>query len=282
MFKSCCLDFCPPHYYPSDNVCYGTILSISLSCSDIRSHPIIIECHETCEECFISGKSGCLTCATGLLLWRNQCLTACPDTTYQEGAKCISCHSPCGNCESATDCITCIEDFYKVLNSTKCTTAEKCPFSTYANKKTKYCEKCNPACLTCIGPKEDDCILCDINNGKLKYREGVGKCLSIVCERSQYLKIDYATSVAHCLPCHQSCESCSGPSVGECIECKAGLLPAQSTISKNRLYCRVCAEIGMQASANGNCEGILLINLNQNINNNQHRNLRRWNLHGKS
>jgi hypothetical protein len=80
------------------------------------------QCSSTCLTCAIS-KTRCTSCAPGLILVSNSCLSSCPDGTYQltsgNTITCPACSSNCKTCRTTADlCITC-NDSYS-LNSLKC------------------------------------------------------------------------------------------------------------------------------------------------------------------
>eukprot|EP01022_Parablepharisma_sp_SALTPOND_P028562 TRINITY_DN71152_c0_g1_i1.p1 TRINITY_DN71152_c0_g1~~TRINITY_DN71152_c0_g1_i1.p1 ORF type:complete len:1645 (-),score=40.75 TRINITY_DN71152_c0_g1_i1:653-5587(-) len=215
-----------------------------------------IECHETCMECFTSGKSGCLSCQPGLLLHKGQCVEVCPDGTFPLGPICAECTPPCKDCLSLSECTTCMAPYYKVDNSSQCVL--KCPSGTYAEETLRACIRCFYTCKTCIGSSPDQCLLCDIAKGVGKPTDAPGSCLPIVCPEGFYTSLDHDHNKLTCEPCHKSCLTCgNNGGSGDCIECKDGLVSIPSENS-GKLYCKSCSEInpGFFTSPEGTCREV--------------------------
>ena len=74
---------------------------------------------------------------------------------------------------------------------------------------------CDVHCKTCFGPSDNNCLSCE---------DGYMVSSSHLCILNQTCPIGQfrALDVGDCELCHDTCYSCSGPSVLECTSCKNG------------------------------------------------------------
>lgn len=66
-------------------------------------------CSYPCSQCSLTALY-CTTCATGLVLSQNMCVSttsSCPSGQYQSNSGCLTCPTKCAKCLSATICSTC-------------------------------------------------------------------------------------------------------------------------------------------------------------------------------
>ncbi len=229
--------------------------------SYFRSDTHHVECHKTCLDCANGTKSGCTSCTGEYYLWGAECVTTCPDETYStttDGGKnlCLSCESPCETCTTKTNCTTCLFGFYTNPETNECVLAGDCPEGTYASNITRRCEYCDFSCLTCSGPTNKDCIICNFARGYAMSTGEIGQCYLMICSEGTFLLKNYTARTVTCQYCDKSCKSCDATGAGNCIECATGRTAFQSAVA-NRVYCKTCEEInsGLVTSADGGCKG---------------------------
>ena len=131
---------CPWNTYSLSGTCVASNLACKLNfldgtsqncaiCQDGYSNTATgcVACDDTCNTCFGSSYSNCLTCTSGRYLYNNSiCLTSCPTpliTTQDNGVD--VCQPPCMNYGS---------DYYYDLNTNSCVTT--CPSSSTAYQQT--------------------------------------------------------------------------------------------------------------------------------------------------
>ena len=81
--------------------------------------------------------------------------------------------------------------------------------------KSNTCKLCNNTCLTCFGPKSNECLTCDFTNelrGEFLFstKECIAKCPSKTYEESNI-----------CKNCDDACLTCDGPIENNCLSCNA-------------------------------------------------------------
>jgi len=76
---------------------------------------------------------------------------------------CKPCSYDCMTCDTSFRCLTCDNSFLQTKrtlgNDGRC----KCPSYGYFDDKIAediVCQKCDPKCLTCKGPRSHDCLTC--------------------------------------------------------------------------------------------------------------------------
>ena len=173
---------------------------------------------------------------------------------------CISCPPECEACISKNDCTLCNSPYFLINN--KC--LENCPDGNYADENIKECLSCNRACNNCYGPSSKECIDCNYIDGYGKASGKVGECYLITCSDGMYLNIDEIEKLAVCLPCNNTCASCSGGGGYDCIKCADGYIKIIQ--SNGKTLCTTCPE-GFVMTSKGKCKGNFYLN---------NRNLWRW------
>lgn len=94
------------------------------------------------------------------------------------------------------------------------------------------CQRCDLSCVSCVNGVS--CVTCDpvkkrLLNASAFYDGSVSSLC--VCEYGLYSPGSGLT----CLPCHYSCEVCSGPNLNNCLFCDSG---AHRILSGTRCRCR--------------------------------------------
>ncbi|XP_075432321.1 proprotein convertase subtilisin/kexin type 5-like [Ascaphus truei] len=193
--NSKCLPNCSLRYYPDKDG----------SCKRCLAH---------CNMC--TDDSTCSECSYLYLLFNGTCKATCPGGYYEDldAGKCIPCHNSCATCSgtSADDCETCPFANPKLYQGW---CLENCPTGTFYNSAFKECQECHRTCAKCSGSEATDCIQCQ---NRLTLDSESGKCGvegNANCPLKTYLHGDLFT----CRSCDHTCESCDGPSPGNCLTC---------------------------------------------------------------
>lgn len=102
-------------------------------------------CHPRCTSCN-NTSTNCLACADGFFLLGSSCLQACPLLThYPNGSRCEACRSPCLQCVSLLECLSCQSGY---LLDSRC--YSQCPDGYFGNLTSRACSPCpDPNCLKC-------------------------------------------------------------------------------------------------------------------------------------
>ena len=141
-------------------------------------------CDGNCLTCVGHAKK-CTSCKPDRKLVTSRC--ECAVNEYRVGDLCRPCHPSCLSCsgpgESAcTRCGTKVNELEKgnsknvslFLHSGECTSI--CHHGFYGDAADHKCKKCNKDCSTCVGPLNNQCLVC--SHGL--YRDGspTGRCVS--------------------------------------------------------------------------------------------------------
>ena len=184
---SSCIECNEPYFLVKQSEC------LELSCPNgsvpHSNKNICLECHEYCEGC-IKEPNTCITCKWPYLFENNFCLEECSKgyaNTTQEN--CTICPESCSQCKfdvalNQLICLICQKGYF--LQDYKCSSI--CPFGTYGNQTLGLCEQCVPACSTCTGPTNMDCLLC---NHLMGFAPHQGKCLQQNCDEIQFFNSQY-------------------------------------------------------------------------------------------
>jgi len=82
-----------------------------------------------------------------------------------------------------------------------------CPDSTY--ESGNYCISCNESCLTCSGPRDDQCTSCQ-DGSFLHFNRCIPTCPSNT----------YSNTISNeCQNCSSNCQTCLGTSSSQCLSC---------------------------------------------------------------
>lgn len=162
-------------------------------------------CTSNCTTCsFLS--SNCTSCSAPWVFYNQQCISTCPNGTYQSGTLCLPCLSPCNYCLTNTTCLTCLSNFY--FSNQTCLASSLCPNGTYADAANLNCSSCISPCLTCSATPTN-CTACI----PPKVYDNNNQCLSS-CPISMY------NSSSVCAACVSPCGNCT--SSISCLSCLSG------------------------------------------------------------
>ncbi|KCV67428.1 hypothetical protein H696_06120 [Fonticula alba] len=171
------------------------------------------------------------------------CVAVCPGATYPDGgsATCQPCDSRCAGCAGPTgaECTACIAGLDALAGPAEglVTGVSACPAGAFRPPGEVACQPCDPACAECNGPTDGHRWRC---TGSVLQ---AGRCVQECAAR-------HVAIGQRCLPCHASCEACSGTKSTECTAgCPAGLLalPAGAT----PMRCVPGRPVGYSTSAAG-------------------------------
>jgi hypothetical protein len=120
-----------------------------------------IDCQlDDCGVCKVaSGGPICIKCdPPAIKNDKNECVIECPPGTryYAEDNECLPCQRGCELCDGNGDCVHCKKSYF--LENKTCKT--QCADGFIGNCDKNLCEKCHPACKTCIGATSDKCVEC--------------------------------------------------------------------------------------------------------------------------
>ena len=155
--------------------------------------PTCRKCDPACNTCRSAGTSlswGCIKCAESAY-----------SITKKEDRRCVSCHQDCASCIGSSN--------------QSCKTCKPGSVRTDPSRSASSCITCHPSCSNCVGQAASQCLSCKDPNQRI-FSGGTlnpGACVSN-CGN------DYYKGPTHCLPCHQSCNGCTGPTDYHCKECR--------------------------------------------------------------
>ncbi|KCV67290.1 TKL protein kinase [Fonticula alba] len=207
----------------------------------------------------------CLSCDAGLFLTpTGGCSAACPAKMYGDApsASCQPCDPGCAECLGPGDdeCTACIGGLEAIPAATAphaC--VSPCPSGEFRQPGTTACQPCDGACAECTGPTDQDCWRCEGTH--LQEGECVQECAP-----------KHVPQGGRCLPCHLSCDACSGTRSTQCTgACPPGLvaLPQEGGLMSCVANCPIgytrsstecvkcaahCASCPGSANACGQCE----------------------------
>jgi len=186
-------------------------------------------CHPQCfDKCHDGTPSGCYRCKNFRLGERGDCVEKCGPSHFvqtetvqdQVLRTCFHCHTSCATCSGpkASNCLS-------------------CPQSSFLDKHG-LCLPCAAPCTNCSGAPTL-CTACPAG-----FSLADEDCLSDAdgathCKPGTYLDLSSSGATGgvgpgHCLPCHSSCSTCSGPGSNSCLSCATGsVLQNQSVCVMN-------------------------------------------------
>ncbi|OHS96483.1 hypothetical protein TRFO_37341 [Tritrichomonas foetus] len=240
-------------YIDSQSLCQpcSTIEGCITCNADKISNPICSKCNSSyyldeenniCQNCHES----CLSCTNGT---EYDCIECSEDYIMKEtenGQICTKCKiENCTTCnDNFTECIECDKDSV-LVSPTLC---QFCANGTYLNNSE--CVPCDKSCQTCDGGTNYDCITCaegytmkTDDNGTQFCSE---KCIVPHCQNCipdqnvcNQFENNYYLENNQCKKCNIACETCTGPSNGDCLTCNK---EEGYTFSKSKKYCTNCIE----------------------------------------
>ena len=240
-----CHDECPEHTftYTNDNFCYGKYQIYSL----------YLDCHFSCHNCTGPSEYSCTNCYYNdptfpdrfIVPELHQCVTSCfpgyfAFTHSLFAPQCLRCIQKCQTCDSYSNCSSCSLGYYLIPEEFKCVLPVNCPAGTAPKDPYRICEKCHFICQTCVGPGEEDCIICNYIGGFVKKStEYVSGCMKLYCSE-QYFEEILESGKHVCTSCHFSCLDCSGKLASNCLKCPKGRILFNNVTGT---YCTTCAGI---------------------------------------
>ena len=140
--------------------------------------------------------ANCRYCNANTKAQTTRC-TACKEGYYSgDGNLCEhKCPRGCVSCKSETFCIECYSGAYAgaygMPCNSVCNSSEALVLGSTALEDR--CVPCHPACISCTGPDETDCIVCSLST--------------------------YKSDEPGCHLCHTQCLTCIGPTEDYCLSC---------------------------------------------------------------
>ncbi|XP_065887560.1 epidermal growth factor receptor-like [Dysidea avara] len=233
-----------------------------------------MSCHSQCNEtyrCWGPADTDCVVCK--VYLYRNGaeriCVDSCESTRLQFPAlflyvdnstmTCEVCHEECNDACSGpapSDCFGQCKNFALPTAGNIITCVSQCPLGTYPND-TNFCLPCNSVCVPqtgCTGPSDSledgGCNRCYhvLRNESLRQ---VRCLLDDGCIDRTFLNLPFDPvepfpfPTQFCDPCHEHCQSCSGPEAHQCSQC----VFASREDSQGRSICVGSCEDGEYVSA---------------------------------
>ena len=175
-----CQNECENGYYDSESVC--------------------IECQNpNCEKCSAEDSTKCTKCPAGTFFYKGNCLTICPDDTY-EGTdnECFPCSPNCRTCSVTSDnCESCPPG----LKLSKGECKSECPERT--TEVNDICVPCSdPRCLYCKPGDPNDCTT--PGNGTVLKCNETGRCET----DDKCLDTQFVNENKRCVDCKEHCIRC--------------------------------------------------------------------------
>ncbi|CAB1318072.1 unnamed protein product [Coregonus sp. 'balchen'] len=238
----------------SGQVCRGCATGCA-SCERNATHclscvePLLLykhQCVEACPPAHTLRDGECQHCPTACqecceeyhFLYEGRCVVDCPERFFQDSEQdvCVRCHPDCAQCDGPDgDDCDSCADPEATLHNGAC--LPNCPSHTYRDSRTGQCKDCDGSCLTCSGPHAGSCSSC---------REGQrvdahGHCDPLVnrCTPRHYTDQD-----GECHPCHKYCQQCNGPGKSHCLSCNQNhfILTCLTCMGRHSHECLSCKD----------------------------------------
>lgn len=203
--KDTCYVNCPLYYF--NNI-------TTMACQLCQAH---------CLYCLNS--TNCTECEAPMFLYNSSCETKCPLTFYPNSTThaCEPCKVGCANCTTSYNCFKCVNTSY------------------YVDKATTLCELCSPACLTCFGPSENNCLNCSYP----QFLSAQYMCVNLTCSYGKYL--DTFKGCVACSALHPHSINCN---ISEALLCENSYLLSNKE-------CKTCNQVtGYALDDYGECNEI--------------------------
>ena len=218
---------CKSSYFlqPSSTICQS---SCPTGYWKDTTNNVCVQCHTYCSQCTGSANTQCSACKSGYFLQPSStaCLNSCPTDSSKDTTNnvCVQCHASCSQCtgSSNTQCTACKSGYFLQPSSTTC--LDSCPDGSYKDTTNHICPPCDTSCSKCTGSLSTQCSAC--KSGYFLQPSST-TCLNS-CPSTGYFK-DTTNHV--CLPCDQSCLTCTGPSFSDCPSCATGYYLQPSSTS---------------------------------------------------
>uniref|UniRef100_A0A3Q3MY85 Fraser extracellular matrix complex subunit 1 n=1 Tax=Mastacembelus armatus TaxID=205130 RepID=A0A3Q3MY85_9TELE len=228
-----CVEACGEGLYSQDNTCHSkrrrfnhlkhAWISSGLVVSPVASQEVFSvsfsECHPSCWHCAGPSADNCTSCPTASSLHGGRCVPTCPHGFFIQDGQCQACHPTCQTCAgpSQADCTSCPP--LASLQGGYCRTS--CRDGHFLSAVTGECLRCSPDCQRCTADLQTAvgsvCLWCEEPRTWL-----LGDHCISSCPQGRY------AWHGACMPCHPSCDTCSGAGPLSCTSCHAGsaLLPS--------------------------------------------------------
>lgn len=127
-----------------------------------------VQVDDKCEDCQLDDCGVCKVTSSGTTCIhcdppkikndKNECVIECPPGTryFAQDNECLTCQRGCELCDQDGSCVHCKKSYF--LENGTCKT--QCADGFIGNCDKNLCEKCHPACKTCIGATSDKCVEC--------------------------------------------------------------------------------------------------------------------------
>lgn len=166
--------------------------------ADLTQIPnLCVDCISPCKQC--TTRTSCLTCVSGFLFYKNQCLGICPAlVTVEINGSCFDCNVSCASCAVTIDNCTACNAGLALYNGI-CYTA--CPGNLISINN--LCTPCDLTCKTC-SIITTNCTSCVTSSSTPFFYNH--QCLSICPD------FYYADTFSICLSCesrNMGCKNCS-------------------------------------------------------------------------
>jgi proprotein convertase subtilisin/kexin type 5 len=145
-------DTCKTNYYLTDS---GECVICNAENLSVIDNTYCKPCSKYCKSCLPGSTEKCKTCPSGEFLYKETCVTMCPDGFYSEYLECKECSSTCKKCNNSHTCSECREGL--VLINGLC--VSDCPEGFYNNNKGK-CDQCITNCKVCSS--NEQCFECAV------------------------------------------------------------------------------------------------------------------------
>jgi proprotein convertase subtilisin/kexin type 5 len=194
----------------------------------------------------------CTSCPAHLVLSAGLCEAQCGEGEYDEQGVCRVCHQSCLTCVGGRDtqCGRCKEGFYFERRCVR-----YCPAGYASDHSRGECLPCPTGCDQCQGDG-GECTKC--RQGWIRTPESL--CLppeSSACQPGMY------PGQGTCLACHDSCETCVGPTHKDCSSCYpdhklhisvcVAVCPPSTVLSSSGHSCLACPHACAGCSTGGHC-----------------------------
>ena len=188
----------------------------------------------------------------------------------ESGIECQACGTNCTECNSASQCLQCIDSHYAVEGTSTCNACSpqckscngvahnctSCFERHFLESRTRNCIQCHTSCQECIGSSDDQCISCAQSYFL------VSETKTCVTQCPPKLQADSASR--ECLPWQAFCSSWTGTSFTTCAQCIAPFYLFNGTCVKNcpselvyrdeqNRECKPCNEGCLTCSYGGSC-----------------------------
>ncbi|CAF1326941.1 unnamed protein product [Adineta steineri] len=177
-------------------------------------------CDKRCSTCSGPQSYQCTSCdKTSKFpnLQYHTCVSSCSPGFYlsQADSQCLACHDTCLNCTSSNEssCLSCKLGYVYLPESHRCEKYSGKPY--YIDSNTGETRDCHSSCTQCKGPKETDCIACNIVTEVLL---NDGHCVND-CPDGSYINESITNEIDTniCMPCSIGCKKCNKEN--QCSEC---------------------------------------------------------------